>query len=220
MAALASTAGGPRPFNDLVAEGEHGVVVTQEPHATAVGLEVLRRGGNAVDAAVAVALTLAVTFPQAGNLGGGGFLVFRRADGEVFTIDFREQAPASAARDMYLKPDGSVDVDKVQHGVTAAGVPGSPAGLLHALHRHGTRSLETLAAPAIRLAREGFVVDRKLAGSLWAKREVLARYPSTRAVFFRDGAPLRQGDILVQKDLAATLQRFAEGGLAGFYDGR
>jgi len=209
---------GPQP-NDLVARGKHGVVVTQDPHATQVGIEVLANGGNAVDAAVAVALTLAVTHPQAGNLGGGGFLVYRKLDGTVATIDFRERAPKSATRDMYLKADGSVDNDKVQLGVTAAGVPGSPAGMLHALQKFGTKNLAELARPAIRLAREGFTVDQHLAGSLRAKRRQLSRFESTRKVFFRDGAPLGQGDVLVQTDLADTLQRFAEGGHKGFYEG-
>ena len=209
---------GPPP-NDLVARGPHGVVVTQDPHATQVGVEVLAAGGNAVDAAVAVALTLAVTHPQAGNLGGGGFLVYRELSGEVTTIDFRERAPKSATTDMYLRADGSVDVDKVQLGVTAAGVPGSPAGLLHALQKFGTKNLAEVAAPAIRFAREGFAVDRHLAASLNAKQQKLGRFPSTRAIFFKDDEPLRQGDVLVQSDLAATLTRFAEGGVAGFYDG-
>ena len=214
-----TTAGIATP-NDLVARGKHGVVVCQEPHATAVGLAVLQSGGNAVDAAVAVALTLAVTFPQAGNLGGGGFMVLRTAGGEVATIDFRERAPKSATRDMYLSPDGSVDNDKVQVGCSAAGVPGSPAGLLHALQKFGTRTLAQLAEPAIRLAQEGIVVDQFLARALHAERKVLGRFASTRAVFFGDQEPLQQGDILVQKDLAATLQRFAEGGLKGFYEGK
>jgi gamma-glutamyltranspeptidase / glutathione hydrolase len=205
--------------NDLVARGKHGVVVSQEPHATAVGLEVLRSGGNAVDAAVAVALTLAVTFPQAGNLGGGGFLVLRRPDGHVSTIDFRERAPASATRDMYLLPDGAVDNDKVQVGVTAAGVPGSPAGLLYTLQKYGSKNLLELVKPAIRLAREGFVIDQHLASSLYAKRKVLGRFASTRAVFFDGDAPRKQGEVLVQQDLANTLQRFGEGGMSGFYDG-
>ena len=207
------------PRNDMRAKGKHGVVVTQEPHATAVGLEVLRKGGNAVDAAVAVALTLAVTFPQAGNLGGGGFMVIRQPNGAAATIDFRERAPKSASRDMYLKADGSVDTDKVQFGVTAAGVPGSPAGLMHALQKFGTKSLPELAAPAIRFAGEGFVVDAVLARSLSAKQKQLQRFQASRDIFFAGDAPLKQGEVLVQKDLAATLQRFAADGLKGFYDG-
>lgn len=217
VATLLESAG--PPPNDLVARGSHGVVVTQDPYATRVGAEVLAAGGNAVDAAVAVALTLAVTHPQAGNLGGGGFLVYRARTGEVSCVDFRERAPKSATAGMYLSADGSVDVDKVQLGVTAAGVPGSPAGLLHALQKFGTKNLADVAAPAIRFAREGFAVDRHLAASLNAKHQKLGRFASTRAVFFKDGAPLQQGDVLVQSDLAATLTRFAEGGVAGFYDG-
>ena len=205
--------------NDTIAKGKHGVVVTQEPHATAVGLEVLRQGGNAVDAAVAVALTLAVTFPQAGNLGGGGFMVLRGPGGQVSTIDFRERAPKSATRDMYLKPDGSVDNDKVQMSVTAAGVPGSPAGMLYALQKFGTKDMAEVAKPAILLAQEGFAVDRHLARSLSSKKRQLSRFASTRAVFFDGDEPLAQGDLLVQADLAGTLQRFADQGLKGFYDG-
>jgi gamma-glutamyltranspeptidase/glutathione hydrolase len=220
-ALLAVPAPAPAPLpNDLVARGARGAVVTAEPHATAVGLEVLANGGNAVDAAVAVALALAVTHPQAGNLGGGGFLVLRMADGRTAALDFRERAPAKAHADMYLRADGSVDTDKVQYGATAAGVPGSPAGLLHALQKYGTRSLATVAAPAIRLAREGFAVDQFLAEDLADAKAELGRFASSRAVFFRDGEPLRQGDVLVQPDLAATLERFAAKGLDGFYGGR
>src|SRR5258705_494383 len=117
----------PRPLYDLVARGRDAAVVTAEPHATQVGLDVLRRGGNAVDAAVAVALALAVTHPQAGNLGGGGFLLIRMADGRTAAIDFRERAPKAARADMYLRADGTVDADRSQFGPSAAGVPGSPA---------------------------------------------------------------------------------------------
>ncbi len=205
--------------NDLVARGSHGVVVSAEPHATQIGLDVLRDGGNAVDAAVAVALALAVTHPQAGNLGGGGFLVLRMADGRTAAIDFRERAPASATTEMYLRPDGSVDTERVQFGASAAGVPGSPAGLLLALNKYGTRSLPQVAAPAIRLAREGFLVDQYLAEDLALEAADLARFPSTRAVFFRDERPLQQGEVLVQEDLAATLERFARRGSEGFYGG-
>ncbi|HEX5052555.1 MAG TPA: gamma-glutamyltransferase [Planctomycetota bacterium] len=208
------------PPNDLVARGRHAAVVTGEPHATAVGLQVLRDGGNAVDAAVAVALTLAVTHPQAGNLGGGGFFVIRMADGRTTSLDFRERAPRSAKADMYLKPDGSVDEDRIQFGASAAGVPGSPAGLLYALQKFGTRNLADVAGPAIRLAREGIGVDQFLAEDLAENQKELARFPSTKKVFFRGDKPLAQGDVLVQPDLAATIERFAEKGLEGFYGGR
>lgn len=208
------------PWNDLVARGSKAAVVTAEPRATQIGLDVLQKGGNAVDAAVAVALALAVTHPQAGNLGGGGFLLIRMADGRTAALDFRERAPKSASADMYLKADGSVDQDKVQFGSTAAGVPGSPAGLWHALQKFGTRKLGVLAAPAIRLAREGFAVDHFLAADLRESKQELARFASTRKVFFRDGEPLAQGDVLVQADLAATLERFAQHGPDGFYKGK
>jgi gamma-glutamyltranspeptidase/glutathione hydrolase len=209
----------PAPRNDMVARGRAGAVVTAEPHATAVGLCVLRQGGNAVDAAVAVALTLAVTHPQAGNLGGGGFMVVRMADGRTAAIDFRERAPASAREDMYLRADGTVDEDKVQYGATAAGVPGSPAGLCRARDLFGSKPLQELAAPAIALAREGFPVDAFLAEALQEEREQLARHASTRKVFFRGELPLQQGELLVQPDLAATLERLAADGPAGFYGG-
>ena len=212
--------GGPLAPNDLVARGSKVAVVTAEPHATQVGLRVLEQGGNAVDAAVAVALTLAVTHPQAGNLGGGGFMLVRMADGRTAAIDFRERAAKAARADMYLRPDGSVDQDKVQFGASAAGVPGSPAGLLYALQKFGTQNLKAVAAPAIQLAREGFAVDQFLARDLVEEGKHLARFPSTRKIFWKGDAPLQQGDVLVQVDLAATLERFAERGLDGFYAGR
>jgi gamma-glutamyltranspeptidase/glutathione hydrolase len=193
------TTAGPAPRdnaplpNDLVARGQQGAVVTAEPHATQIGLDVLQKGGNAVDAAVAVALALAVTHPQAGNLGGGGFMVIRLADGRTAAIDFRERAPKSATTGMYLKADGSVDTDKVQFGASAAGVPGSPAGLLYALQKFGTQSLPAVAAPAILLAREGFPVDHFLASALESEKKNLGRYASTRVVFFRGEKPLAQG---------------------------
>lgn len=218
-AALLLGAVGTSPPNDLVALGRDAAVVTAETHATAIGLQVLRDGGNAVDAAVAVALALAVTHPQAGNLGGGAFFVVRMADGTATTIDCREMAPRSATAGMYLKADGSVDEDKVRYGASAAGVPGTPAGLWLLLQKFGTRSLPSLAAPALRLAREGIVVDPFLAADLWQHREALGRFASTRAVFFNGDRPLQQGEILVQKDLAATLERFAKGGHDGFYKG-
>jgi gamma-glutamyltranspeptidase/glutathione hydrolase len=205
--------------NDQVARGAKGAVVTAESHATQAGLAVLRSGGNAIDAAVAVALTLAVTHPQAGNLGGGGFMVIRLADGAATTLDFRETAPARAHRDMYLQKDGAVHPDKSLWGALAGGVPGSPSGLWAAHQKFGSKPFADLAKHAIRLARDGFEVDHFLAGALHDKREVLGRFPSTRAVFFTGDRPLRQGERLVQTDLAGTLQRLAAGGGDGFYQG-
>ena len=206
--------------NDMIARGRNAAVATCEPHATAVGLEVLRDGGNAVDAAVAIALTLAVTHPQAGNLGGGGFLIVRMHDGQTAAFDFREKAPAAATATMYLRPDGTLDTEKVQYGATSAAVPGSPAGLCLALAQFGKKSLRELAQPAIALARHGVPVDQFLAAALRDERELLGRSATARAIFFKDGEPLKQGELLMQPDLAATLERFAEAGPSGFYRGR
>ena len=205
--------------NDTVARGKHGAVVSAEKHATRVGLAVLKAGGNAIDAAVAVALTLAVTHPSAGNLGGGGFMVIRTADGRTAALDFREIAPARAHRDMYLQKDGSVHPDKSLWGALAAGVPGSPAGLLVAHAKFGSKPFMELVGPAIVLAATGFEVDHFLAGGLAAKEQIFARFPSTQKVFYKDGRPLRQGERLVQKDLAGTLRRLAAKGFDGFYKG-
>ncbi|MEZ5965199.1 MAG: gamma-glutamyltransferase [Planctomycetota bacterium] len=191
-----------------------------DPRASRIGLQVLRSGGNAVDAAVATFLALAVTHPQAGNLGGGGFMLVRMADGSTSAIDFREVAPAVAHRDLYLRPDGTVDPERSLVGATAAAVPGSPAGLVTALRLHGTRTLNELARPAIELARDGFEVDCFLAAALAEERQLLGRFASTRRVFFVEDRPLRAGERLVQADLAATLERYAEAGFDGFYRGR
>jgi gamma-glutamyltranspeptidase/glutathione hydrolase len=205
--------------NDMVARGR-AAVVAAEPHAANVGLDVLKAGGNAVDAAVATFLALAVTYPQAGNLGGGGFMVVRMADGRTCALDFRERAGAAAHAGLYLREDGSVDVDRIRFGASAAGVPGSPAGIVDALELFGTKSLAELAAPAIRLARDGIEVSHFLAGALQSDATSLRRFASTRRVFFVGDRPLRQGERLVQPDLASTLERFAQGGRDGFYAGR
>jgi gamma-glutamyltranspeptidase/glutathione hydrolase len=195
----------------------NGMVVTAEPHATAVGVEVLRKGGNAVDAAVAVGFTLAVTYPQAGNIGGGGFMVVRLANGTTTTFDFRELAPSGASRDMFLNADGSFDPSKSTTGCRSAGVPGSVAGLLLAHQKFGTRSRSALLAPAIRLASDGFVVSPRFAGDL----NFLVRKggPSTHRAFGRGGRPWKEGDTLTQKDLAVTLKRISDRGRDGFYLG-
>jgi gamma-glutamyltranspeptidase/glutathione hydrolase len=219
MLAGASLAGRPAAPNDLIARGSKGAVVSAHPLATQVGLDVLRAGGNAIDAAVATFLALAVVHPQAGNLGGGGFLLVRMADGRTLALDFRECAPAAAHRDMYLRADGSVDEDRSRYGALAAGVPGSPAGLVAVLDAFGSKPLLELAAPAIALARAGFVVDHFLADDLAEARPLLARFPSSAEVFLPGGTPPGIGARLVQRDLAATLERFASEGNAGFYAG-
>ncbi len=200
---------------------ERGMVASDEPRATRIGVEILRAGGNAVDAAVAVGFALAVTLPSAGNLGGGGFmLVHRAARGETVAIDYRERAPRAARRDMYLDASGEVDRRKARFSYQSVGVPGTVAGLALAAERYGTRPLAELVAPALRLAREGIRVDRTLAAALAARRERLARHPASARIFLKpDGSPYREGERLVQRDLAWSLARIAERGAAAFYGG-
>ncbi len=195
----------------------HAMVVTREPHATDVGVAVLRSGGNAVDAAVAVGFALAVTHPAAGNLGGGGFMLIRLADGRATFLDFRERAPARAGRDMYLGPDGRPTRDSIE-GWRAAAVPGTVRGLEYAARRYGRKPWAELVAPAIRLAREGFPVSWGLAQSLRASK-LLARFPESRRIFQRDGRYYEPDERLVQPELADTLERIARGGAAEFYEG-
>ncbi len=198
----------------------HAMVAAAEPLAAAEGLRVLRDGGNAVDAAVTMAFVLAVTWPQAGNIGGGGYMLIRPANGEPLFIDFREVAPAGATRDMFLDGKGDPVSGASTHTYRAAGVPGTVAGLALALRRGGTIPLAVAVAPAIRCAREGFVVGRGLEVDLEEEVEKLSRSPASRALFFREGRPLQQGDRLVQVDLARTLEDIARDGPEAFYKGR
>src|SRR5277367_4738909 len=193
-----------------------GMVVSDEMLASAAGVEILKRGGNAVDAAVAVAFALAVVEPQAGNIGGGGFLLLRMADGRSSFIDYRETAPSAASRDMYLKPDGSVDSEASTVGYRASGVPGTVAGLDLALRVWGTLTLDKVMAPAIRLAGDGFPVSEKLARALEAGRPHLDRFPRSRKIFLRDGKFYRAGEVFKQPELAKTLRRIAHHGAAEF----
>jgi gamma-glutamyltranspeptidase / glutathione hydrolase len=200
----------------------HAMVVGQEKRATHVGVEVLRRGGNAVDAAVAVAFALAVTHPQAGNLGGGGFMLIRLADGTESTIDYRETASRAATRDMFLDDHGEYDPKKSRNSGLAVGVPGTVAGLALALEKYGSGkvTLADLIAPAIVLARDGILVEDDLADSLPRSAPRLARFPASAKIFLKsDGAPLAPGDKLVQSDLARTLETIAREGPRGFYEG-
>jgi gamma-glutamyltranspeptidase/glutathione hydrolase len=211
--------------------GAGGAVASDDARATAAGLEVLEAGGNAVDAAVATALALAVAFPEAGNLGGGGFAVVRAPAGEVTTLDFREVAPAAARRDMYLDAAGAAIPDASLVGPLAAGVPGSPAGLWELHRRHGKLPWARVVAPAERLAREGFRVDENLRQRLAEARDRLGRFPETAAVWLRfpaagaeepaapgpvlgpeGGAPPPVGTLLTFPDLADTLRAYAERG--------
>jgi len=210
----------PRP-QPVVAR--HHMVASQERRATGIGLDILGRGGNAVDAAVAVGFALAVTHPQAGNLGGGGFMVIRLADrGFATTIDYRETAPSATTSDIFLDPRGNYDPAKSRNSGLAAGIPGTVAGLALALEKYGSGrfGLADLIAPAIALARDGIPVDDELAESLPRLAPRLARWPPTAKIFFKaDGAALAPGDRLVQQDLAQSLALIARDGPRGFYQG-
>jgi len=201
----------------------NGMVASQEKLATRVGVEILKTGGNAVDAAVAVGFALAVTHPQAGNLGGGGFmLVHLAARNETIAIDYRETAPAAATREMFLDERGEADPRKSRDSALGVGVPGTVAGLALAHQKYGSGkfTLAQLLAPAIKLAREGFPVDDELADTLPRAQPRLARWPASAKIFLKsDGAALGRGDRLVQADLAASLEAIATGGPRAFYQG-
>ncbi|BAT58145.1 gamma-glutamyltranspeptidase precursor [Variibacter gotjawalensis] len=203
---------------------QNGMVSSQEARASRIGMEILKRGGNAVDAAVAVGFALAVTLPQAGNLGGGGFmLVHLAAKNETIAIDYRETAPAAATREMFLDAEGNADPRKSRDTGLSVGVPGTVAGLTyaHAKYGSGQLTLAELIAPAIRLAREGIPVEEDLADSLPRARYRLAPWPSTAKIFLKpDGSDFGAGDTLVQTDLAETLTTIARGGAGAFYTGQ
>ncbi len=204
------------------ARARNGMVVSAHREASAAGVEVLRAGGNAVDAAVATGFALAVTFPVAGNIGGGGFMVIRQPDGTATTFDYREKAPAAATRDMFLDENGSFVPERSQQGYLASGVPGSVAGLVAAQARYGRLPLAQVMAPAIRLAEEGFVLTHNHAQRFNGYRGYFARFPSTVAYFFKPDTTQRwqEDERFVQRDLAAVLRRIAEKGRDGFYRGR
>jgi gamma-glutamyltranspeptidase / glutathione hydrolase len=195
------------------------MVATDAPLATAVGVDIMRAGGNAVDAAIATAFALAVVYPEAGNIGGGGFMVARMADGTRVALDFREKAPLAATRDMYLDSAGNM-TDRSLLGHQASGVPGAVMGLWEAHRRLGTKPWAELIEPAIALARDGFIVDAELAQSVRAAADRLARFEGSAALLLPGGTPLQEGTRWSNPDLAAVLQRIADSGPAGFYEGR
>ncbi|WP_441244200.1 gamma-glutamyltransferase [Tardiphaga sp. 768_D3_N2_1] len=202
--------------------GKHGMVVAQEKISAKIGADVMARGGNAIDAAVATGFAMAVTYPRAGNIGGGGFMVIHTASGEDVTIDYRETAPAAATRNMFLGSDGKPDTAKSRDSALGIGIPGTVAGLALALEKYGSGrfTLSDLLQPAIALARDGFVLTDDGADTLpdWHRR--LARWPTTKKIFSRDdGTSLREGDRLIQTDLATTLTAIAAQGPRGFYEG-
>jgi gamma-glutamyltranspeptidase/glutathione hydrolase len=199
------------------------MVATDEALGSQAGLEILKRGGNAVDAAVAVAFALAVVEPAAGNIGGGGFMLVRLADGRTNFLDYREVAPGKATRDMYIGADGKLIPDASPSGSVlgyrSVAVPGTVAGLELALKTYGTMKLADVMAPAIRLAKEGFPGSEKLARELEEEKSGLQQFPVSKSIFLHDGKMLHAGDMLRQPELAATLQRIAKNGAAEFYSG-
>ena len=203
----------------VTVRARHGMVVSQNHAASEVGAAVLREGGNAMDAAVATAFALAVTHPTAGNIGGGGFLVYRPAAGDPVAYDFREMAPASATPEMWLENgEYSFELHHLSH--RAVGVPGTVAGLHLAWEQRGSLPWERLVRPAVELAREGFPVSHGLAASLARVLDRMQKYPASVAQFSKNGVPYEPGEILRQPDLADSLERILENGAAGFYTGR
>lgn len=203
-------------------QGKEGMVVTSHFLATNSAQEVLKNGGNAIDAAVTAAFSLAVTQPRSGNIGGGGFmLISSEKNDDVVAIDYREKAPGKATVDMFLDKDGNADSNLSRYSHLAAGVPGTVAGLAMALEKYGTISLQDAMAPAIKLAEEGFIVTPRFSQGLKKKEKMLKKWPSSTKIFYKaDGSYYEPGDLFVQKDLAATLKRIAQNGIKEFYEGK
>jgi gamma-glutamyltranspeptidase/glutathione hydrolase len=196
----------------------HGMVVTRERHATGVGVKVLENGGNAVDAAVAVGFALAVTHPSAGNIGGGGFMLIRLADGRTSFIDFRERAPGAASRNMYIGADGKPTEDSLV-GYRASGVPGTVRGLEYASQKFGKKPWAEVVRPSVELASKGFVLSYGQAQGLRNAGRTLSRFPESNRVFLRNGKFYEAGETFVQPDLGRTLDRIARLGANDFYEG-
>jgi len=197
----------------------HGMVATDEELGSEAGVEILKRGGNAVDAAVATAFALAVVEPAAGNIGGGGFMLIRLANGKTTFLDYREVAPGKATRDMYIGKDGKLDPEASVIGYKSVAVPGTVAGLALAVKTYGSMKLADVMAPAIRLAENGFPISKRLAHEFEEERSGLQRFGISRRIFLNDGKMFQPGDTLRQPELAATLKGIAKSGAAGFYGG-
>ena len=200
-------------------EYKNGMVVSAHPEASQVGIDILKKGGNAVDAAVAVQFALAVVYPNAGNIGGGGFMVYRSAKGEVNTLDFREKAAAGASRDMYLDAAGNPIVDKSLYGHLAAGVPGSVDGMVEAHRKYGKLTWAQVLQPAIDLAHNGFKITKRQAGELNSLHQKLMMFNPKGTAFINLESAWKENDLLVQNELANTLKHIQEKGRAGFYEG-
>jgi gamma-glutamyltranspeptidase/glutathione hydrolase len=198
---------------------KNGMVVSASKLASQVGVNILKQGGNAIDAAVAVGFALAVTYPSAGNIGGGGFMTIHLSDGNNTTIDYREKAPSEAFEKMYQDSAGNYLPLLSQEGATSAGVPGSVAGLIYVLEKYGTMKLSEVIQPAIELAENGFIIEYRLAKSLEYEIDNFNQYESSKKVFTKDGMPYQEGELLIQSDLANTLKLIRDKGRDGFYKG-
>ena len=218
-AVLLSGCAGTQPARKNGKDYRNGMVVSASPFASKVGLDILKKGGNAVDAAVAVQFALAVVYPNAGNIGGGGFMVYRAADGSSNTLDFREKAGTAASRDMYLDQSGAPIVDKSLYGPLAAGVPGSVAGMVTAHEKYGKLPWATLVEPAILLARNGFPLSKQQVGEFNELREKLLQFNPDGTALLKDGK-WTEGELLKQEELASTLELIRDQGRAGFYEGK
>lgn len=200
--------------------GKNGMVASSSAIASAVGVEILKQGGNAVDAAVATAFAMAVTWPSAGNIGGGGFMIYHGVDGEATAFDFREKAPLASSKTMYLDEDGNIRDDSNHDSILAVGVPGTVAGLELAHQRLGSMPWEDLLQPAIDLARNGMPISWYLHDSFKSRKDEWDQYPSSAKVFLKeDGSFFEPGDTWIQKDLADALERIQKNGKSGFYQG-
>ena len=209
----------PGAWPQQAVRGAHGMVATDEELGSQAGIEILKQGGNAVDAGVAVAFTLAVVEPAAGNIGGGGFMLVRLADGRSTFFDYREVAPGKATRDMYIGPDGKLVKNLSVIGYKSVAVPGTVAGLELALKTYGKLKLADVMAPAIRLAENGYPISEKMAKQLEDQREYLQEFAVSRRIFLNDGKMFKAGDTFKQPELASTLKRIAKNGAAEFYHG-
>src|SRR6202521_39504 len=209
-----------KPWPQRAVRAPHGMVATDEELGSQAGVEILKRGGNAVDAAVAVAFALAVVEPAAGNIGGGGFMLIRLAGGKMTFLDYRETAPGKATRDMYIGKDGTLDAEASVIGYRSVAVPGTIAGLALALKTCGSMKLADVMAPAILLAENGFPISERLAHEFEQERKDLQRFASSRHIFLNDGKMFQPGDTLRQPKLAATLKRIARKGATEFYSGK
>src|SRR5271167_1002089 len=209
----------PKVWPRLPVRGAHAMVASDESLASQAGVEILKRGGNAVDAAVATAFALAVVEPAAGNIGGGGFMLVRLANGKTNFFDYREMAPGKVTRDMYINADGKLDKEASTIGYRSVAVPGTVAGLALALRTHGTMKLVDVMQPAIRYAEQGIPVTERLAREFKEERPDLQRFSMSSRIFLNDGKMYQVGDTLRQPELAATLKRIAKNGPEEFYKG-